>query len=229
MKRDRATQTDFLDFYLPFSGNLNGQNRWVILSKLIDWDLVQRCYDPRISETQGAPSLSSRMAFAALLLKDKLGLTDRETVETISENPYLQYFIGLVEFRSEAPFDPSMMVHFRKRFSESALQKINESIAGTSPNTEAPVEGELAEKEDSEAETPEECALQSSSKEDQNNKGSLLIDATCIPSDITYPTDLKLLNQAREKTEQMIDVLFEPLIEQFVNLALIETRLVNVI
>jgi hypothetical protein len=35
--------------------------------------------------------------------------------------------------------------------------------------------------------------------------GKLLLDATCIPQDIRYPTDLSLLNEAREKTERLID------------------------
>ena len=41
------------------------------------------------------------------------GITDEETVEQISENPYLQYFLGLRELLSKALFDPSMMVHFQ--------------------------------------------------------------------------------------------------------------------
>ena len=39
------------------------------------------------------------------------------------------------------------------------------------------------------------------------NCGKLLIDATVTPADITYPTDLKVLNAAREKAEHIIDVL----------------------
>ena len=35
--------------------------------------------------------------------------------------------------------------------------------------------------------------------------GTLTIDASCTPADITYPTDLKLLNEARESTERIID------------------------
>jgi hypothetical protein len=34
-----------------------------------------------------------------------------------------------------------------------------------------------------------------------------LIDATCIPADIRYPTDLSLLNEAREVTEKLIDAM----------------------
>jgi uncharacterized membrane protein YgaE (UPF0421/DUF939 family) len=37
------------------------------------------------------------------------------------------------------------------------------------------------------------------------------LDATCAPGDISYPNDLGLLNQARVKTEKIIDTLYEPL------------------
>ena len=36
------------------------------------------------------------------------------------------------------------------------------------------------------------------------------MDATCAPADIRYPTDISLLNEARENTEEIIDIL-EPL------------------
>ena len=44
----------------------------------------------------------------------------------------------------------------------------------------------------------------------KNNRGTLIVDATCAPADIRYPTDCSLLNEAREKLEAMIDDLFEP-------------------
>jgi len=37
------------------------------------------------------------------------------------------------------------------------------------------------------------------------NWGTLMVEASCTPADITYPTDLKLLNEARESTERIID------------------------
>jgi hypothetical protein len=46
------------------------------------------------------------------------------------------------------------------------------------------------------------------------NWGTLTIDASCTPADITYPTDLKLLNEARMSTERIID----DLCEQYSNL-----------
>ena len=40
---------------------------------------------------------------------------------------------------------------------------------------------------------------------EDKNWGTLSIDASCTPADITYPTDLKLLNEARQSTERVID------------------------
>ncbi|NER06842.1 MAG: hypothetical protein F6K17_31815 [Okeania sp. SIO3C4] len=47
------------------------------------------------------------------------------------------------------------------------------------------------------------------------NQGKLIIDATCVPADISYPTDLNLLNQGRKFTEKIIDILYEPIKKQF--------------
>ena len=65
------------------------------------------------SDERGAPALPFRMALGSLIIKEKLGISDWETVEQIKENPYLQYFIGIKSYSNEAPFDPSMLVHFR--------------------------------------------------------------------------------------------------------------------
>ena len=35
----------------------------------------------------------------------------------------------------------------------------------------------------------------------------MMLDATCTPADIHYPTDLGLLNEAREKLDKLIDKL----------------------
>jgi len=37
---------------------------------------------------------------------------------------------------------------------------------------------------------------------ENQNRGKLLINATCAPADIKYPTDIGILNEAREKTEK---------------------------
>ncbi len=40
------------------------------------------------------------------------------------------------------------------------------------------------------------------------NSGSLIVDATACPQDIAYPTDLNLINDAREKSEELTDILY---------------------
>ncbi len=42
-----------------------------------------------------------------------------------------------------------------------------------------------------------------------NNQGTLILDATCTPTDMRFPTDLGLLNDAREKLDEIIDTLHE--------------------
>jgi len=45
--------------------------------------------------------------------------------------------------------------------------------------------------------------------ESVENKGKLMLDATCTPADIKYPTDLGLLTEARKHTEKVIDKLYK--------------------
>ena len=46
-----------------------------------------------------------------------------------------------------------------------------------------------------------------SNSSEEENSGTILMDATCAPADIRYPTDLNLVNEARELTETVIDKL----------------------
>jgi IS5 family transposase len=198
-RKDNPYQLMFEDFYLPFGGKLRSDNRWVVLSKQIPWQKIELEYKSNFhgSDT-GNIAKSARVALGALIIKERLGLTDRETVLQIQENPYLQYFLGFPEYEDKEPFDHTLMVHFRKRFTKETLAKINEMIAL-----------------DVKASQEVQKAVQESRSDDDppaKNQGKLIMDATCTPADITYPTDLKLLNEAREKTEQIIDVMHAPFI-----------------
>jgi hypothetical protein len=81
-------------FELPFEGKLSLDNRWVIMANLIPWDEFEEEYAKNFAGDTGAPALPFRMALGSLIIKEKLGISDRETVQQIKENPYLQYFIG---------------------------------------------------------------------------------------------------------------------------------------
>jgi len=45
--------------------------------------------------------------------------------------------------------------------------------------------------------------------------GRLLMDATACPQDIAYPIGLKILNDSREKTEQIIDEIYDNQVHNF--------------
>ena len=157
------------------------------------------------------------MALGALLIKEKCKFTDTETVEQITENPYLQYFIGLREYQDKPPFDPSLMVHFRKRFTAEILNEINEEICRAAKKAE-----EKKDDDDNKLEPPPSgntvAADEPSSQEEKSsfeiypaNKGKLILDATCTPADIRYPRDISLLNEAREKLDDFIDIVHKAL------------------
>ena len=191
-------QLEFPDFYLPFSGHLDPENRWVALAQLVPWELSEKIYHADLCQDSGQPIVPARVALGALLIKERQGLTDRETVETIAENPYMQFFLGREEFTQEPLFDASLMVDFRKRFGEDGIQRMAEAIA-------------LASLKESESES-KTASDETDDSDPPANRGKMIADATCAPADIRYPTDVSLLNEAREKTEEIIDELHAPLV-----------------
>lgn len=110
----------------------------------------------------------------------------------------MQYFCGYTGYDdSKPPFDPSLMVYFRKRLTPEILGEINEMIirdATAKENTE----GAHDEHKDD------------GSSDSGENSGTLTVDATCAPSQIRYPQDVSLLNEARENAEKLLDELHDP-------------------
>ena len=109
-----------------------------------------------------------------------------------------------------------MMVHFHKRFSEEDLNRINEIIAERGKAMVIEAVTTLSDEDDSgdpDADAGNQLSLDDLVKPvdwpEGKNWGTLTIDASCTPADITYPTDLKLLNEARCSTERIIDDLCE--------------------
>jgi hypothetical protein len=187
------------DFRYTFEIDIDPDNRWVKLSKTIQWDAIEERYAENFKSDRGPRAKPVRMALGALIIQQKLCLTDVETVEQIKENPFLQYFVGLTEYQSEQVFDPSLMVRFRKRFTAEILAEINEEyILGDNNDDDHPPKGTKPTKKESEMDPFETYPM---------NKGKLILDATCAPADIRYPMDVSLLNEARESLDEIIDVL----------------------
>lgn len=200
-KADR-NQISIDEFILPFGGKLNPENRWVKLAELMPWELIEDIYAEKFKNERfdGSPAIPARVAFGSLHIKAQETLVDEKVLANITENPYMQYFIGRKEFSNEPPFDASMMVHFRKRFSAEDIAKINEELY----RRMNPSNNNQSDNNQPDGNPPDNNPLS-----EGENKGTLVLDATVAPADIRYPTDLSLLNECRENTEHMIDTVWE--------------------
>ena len=191
----KVTQLRFEDFVFPY-GKLDPENDWVKLAELVPWDEAEKEYAKQFVDN-GHPAHPARIALGALIIKQRLRCSDEWSVRHVSENPYLQYFLGLKEYTSKCPFGASTMVEFRKRFPPEAIEALLTASVPednrSDDDSKGSGEATGAAKEQPEAET-----------EKITNSGSLLMDATCCPADVAFPQDFQLLNKAREKLEQII-------------------------
>lgn len=185
-KKTLQTELSLFEFKHPFGTALDPENRWVRLASLIPWAEFEDEYSSHFG-ISGNDAYPVRMALGSLVIKERMKVTDEETVAQIRENPYLQYFIGKQEYSTKQPFDPSLMVHFRSRISAQMLLRVNEVVCAPKKK---------AERKDGNGNEP------------PANTGKLIIDATCAPEDMRHPTDLGLLNDAREHSERVIDSLW---------------------
>ena len=206
IKYASTRQLSIEEFKTPFYFGLDKNNRWVRLAGQIPWDEFARIYAKSLCEDFGRPALDARIVIGALIIKHKKGMSDEETIEEIKENPYLQYFIGYEEFSHKPPFEPSLFVLLRYRLGIDVFDEMNQAFIEGVRKAEALDESVNENGEDGK----DDSASGNTSKEEPGKQGKLILDASVAPQDIKFPTDLDLLNDAREQTERIIDELWEP-------------------
>lgn len=190
-KFDRNHQFKLSDFNQPIGLKMNPENRWVKKAATIPWNEIEEKYAALFPGKNGMPAKPLRTALGALIIQKQYEYSDRELVEQIRENPYYQFFIGLPGYQDEEPFVPSLLVEFRKRLTDDILGDINEMIIAYNTPDDAPPTGGSGSEERIDVPT--------------ENKGTLILDATCVPQQIAFPQDIDLLNEARENLESLID------------------------
>lgn len=191
MYRYSNGQISLSDFKQPVGMNLKENNRWVKKAQTIPWIEIEKRYAALFTNRKGNVAKPLRLALGACIIQTEYGYSDDEITLQIQENPYLQYFCGYAGYDdSKLPFDPSLMVYFRKRLTPEVLGEINEMILRDAARSE--------EKKDDNDDDDDDGS---------GNSGTLTIDATCAPSNIRYPQDVSLLNEARENAEKLLDVL----------------------
>ncbi len=158
-----TNQLEFFEASLPFGGKLNTNNRWIKMAAQVDWEKFEKIYAKTFA-TIGRPGKDARLVIGALIVKHKLDISDAETTQQITENPYVQFFVGLSTYHYQSPYDSSTLTQVRKRLGAKEFDKFEQALIDDliANNLLKP-------------------------------KG-LLIDATVCESDITYPTDCGLLN-----------------------------------
>jgi len=143
-------------------------------------------------------------------------LDDRETVAQIAENMYMQYFLGYSSFDPEPPFDASLFVEFRSRMGLEQINAINARIHTLYKDIMDKASGTETKRGDrsNDPGTGHQPADTVTTTEEPipepiTHKGRVLFDATACPQDIAYPTDLGLLSEAREKSQELIYEIYE--------------------
>ncbi|WP_194610420.1 IS5 family transposase [Clostridium vitabionis] len=186
-KKPSEHQISIFDFNQSCGTPLDENNEWVRLANAIDWTSLEKVYASLFPSHEGRQAFPLRVALGALIIQKREGLSDRRLVKEVAQNPYYQYFIGMDRFSDTCPFKPTVLVYFRRRLDSRFLMMANEEYLAAG------------------AATPEHAGDKPEKSADGENVGTFILDATCSPSNIKYPQDFVLLNDAREKLEEMID------------------------
>lgn len=145
------------------------ENEFVKMAEEIDWEAMIDIVGKKYSEKKGRNSKSLRMMIALEIAKRKLRLSDRDIVEQLKVDISLKHFCGFDSFHHDIP-DASSLVYFRRRLDSETLQQMEEV------NVKKIIR-----------------------KVPLRKRHQVITDTTCVPANITYPTDSKLLSKTWEQ------------------------------
>jgi hypothetical protein len=224
-KYSPVSQMALPGFETPFVKQLDPENRWVKFSGIIPWDEVVSLYEKTLRRNTGRPPVNGRVVMGAMIIKHYCDFSDEETILNIQENMYMQYFCGYSSYDPTPAFDSSLFVEIRERLGLAGISAMNDAIAkaekanqpsikdmdeeNTPQATEKDIENKDIENKDIENKETKSTGDESVDNAIVTNKGRVLYDATACPQEIAYPTDLNLLNDCRQKSELMIDILYK--------------------
>src|SRR5216683_1289839 len=144
----------------------------VALGRTVDWGFLEREFGEVYTDDPGHPPLPTRLMAGLAILKHTYDLSDEVLCERWVENPYYQFFCGEEFFQHRLVFDRSSLTRWRNRMGEERLQALIQESLSVATKTKAIKPSELSR---------------------------VIVDTTVQPKNVTFPTDAKLLNRAREK------------------------------
>lgn len=155
----------------PYSGQIDSNNRWIQLADLVPWDEMETLYLGYFDPSKLKKVKRCRLMMGLMIGQIVLRLSDIQIVEHFHENPYFQYFCGNDTFVAKGAtsiIDTSLLSKRRTRLGSQFIQDF-------------------------------ECKIIQSFQDKGLIKGkTLTLDATVFPANISYPSDIKLLNIARD-------------------------------
>jgi IS5 family transposase len=142
------------------------------LARTIDWGFLEGEFGAVYTDHRGRPPLPTRLMAGLAILKHTYDLSDEVLCEAWRENPYYQYFCGEEFFQHRLPFDRTSISRWRARMGEERLAALLRESLAVATRTGAMKPSDLSR---------------------------VIVDTTVQPKNITFPTDAKLMNRAREK------------------------------
>ncbi|HEY4344264.1 MAG TPA: IS5 family transposase [Parvibaculum sp.] len=142
------------------------------LARTIDWRFLEERFGAVYTDGAGQPPLPTRLMAGLAILKHTFDLSDEVLCERWIENPYYQYLCGEEFFRHDLPFDRSSLTRWRHRMGEEKLLALIQESLSVATKTGAMKPSDLSR---------------------------VIVDTTVQPKNITFPTEAKLANRAREK------------------------------
>jgi hypothetical protein len=161
---------------LPFGAFVFNANHPLLkLAAAIRWEPLLKRLQAFYSPDHGRPSIPLRAQAGTLMLKHLKHLPDREAVRHVEENLYAQRFCGLSPAQASGYMSPATgLTHFRAKLGPQGMALIAQVLT---------------------------CAAHGKALK---KGGQLILDTTCVPLDILYPTDIRLLERCRREILRLL-------------------------
>jgi IS5 family transposase len=137
----------------------------------VDWAFLEQRFGEVYEDKPGRPPLPTRLMAGLSILKHTYDLSDEVLCERWVENPYYQFFCGEEFFQHHLVFDRSSLTRWRQRMGEDKLQALLQESLSVAVRTAAIKPTDL---------------------------NRIIVDTTVQPKNVTFPTEARLANRARE-------------------------------
>ncbi|MBI4178855.1 transposase [bacterium] len=161
---------------LPFAEFVFNEDHPLLrLSAAIRWDNLLEQLGAFYDPDKGRPCAPLRAQAGTLILKHVKDLADRAAVGFVQENIYAQRFCGLGPAQASDYMNPATgLSNFRAKIGPEGMAVIEEVLT---------------------------CAAEGRRLA---RGGKLIVDTTCVPLDIIYPTDIRLLERCRRAIVRLL-------------------------